>query len=181
MSFLSHAVLAGTALFALCGDDGARTSTATAGADALPAPVDACAIVSAEFMQQALGGALAPAMPGEPFVSDEGSVNTCSWLTADKSAGLILSVRTSKYYRPSTTAYDTYADDWESHMGTRPRVQSVTGLGAAAVWDQTNHILTARADRFGYEVSVQPLMASVPMVELEAARAVVAQALARLP
>ena len=181
MSILSHALLASTALLALCGDHDTRTSRAAAGSDEPPAPVDACGVVSAEFMQQALGGALSEPLAGEPFIGDDGSVNTCSWRTADNSAGLTLSVRTSRYFRASAGAYDTYADDWESQMGTRPRVQSVTGLGSAAIWDQSNHILMARASKAGYEVSVQPFLANIPMVELEAARTVVAEALEHLP
>lgn len=179
------AALVGLLLLAACGDSGARSEAASSGAttaDQRPAAVDACAAVPSSEVARILGGPVNPAEPGQPFESSEGSHSTCGWRTADNGAGLILSIRSSPNYRPDVSAFDRYADGMEENLGTRPRVQSVTGLGSAALWDQTNHILIVRADRPGYEVSVQPYSSTrVPMVELDVAQALARETLGRLP
>lgn len=182
---VTSAALVGLLLLAACGDSDARSEAASSGAktaDQQVAAVDACAAVPSPEVARILGGPVSPAEPGQPFESSEGSHSTCGWRTTDNSAGLILSIRSSPNYRPNSSAFDHYADGMEENVGTRPRVQSVTGLGSAALWDQTNHILIVRADRPGYEVSVQPYLSTkVPLVELDAAEALARETLGRLP
>ncbi|MGH7527838.1 MAG: hypothetical protein ACREMX_14165 [Gemmatimonadales bacterium] len=62
-----------------------------------------------------------------------------------------------------------------------PEVQRVPGLGSAALWDATNHVLLVRPTRPGTELNVQPYLGTkVPMIELPQARAVAEAALQRL-
>jgi len=157
------------------------TGSASAGATVIAA-VDACSIVPAAELERILGSAPAAAEPAQPIDAGGAAMRGCAWRTPDNAAGLSLQVRSGAQYRPDAAAFDRYADGMEENMGSRPRVQSVTGLGSAALWDQTNHVLLVRAEQPGHELSVQPyLSARVPMVELEQARALAEAALGRLP
>ena len=157
------------------------TGSASSGATVIAA-VDACSIVPAAELVRILGAAPAAAEPAQPIDAGGAAMRGCAWRTPDNASGLSLQVRSGAQYRPDPAAFDRYADGMEENMGTRPRVQSVTGLGSAALWDQTNHVLLVRAERPGHELSVQPyLSARVPMVELEQARALAEAVLKRLP
>ena len=175
------------AALAACGGDapgaGAERPAAEAGTTSAPAaPVDACGIVSEADLQQILGGPLDPAEPSQPIDAGGVAMRGCAWRTTDTSAGLSLQVRSGAQYRPDASAFERYAEGFEANMGTRPEVQPLTGLGSAALWDATNHVLLVRAAKPGYELSVQPYLSRrVPMVGVDQARAMAEAVLAKLP
>ncbi len=143
--------------------------------------VDACALIPKVELEQILGSKIGEAEPGQTFATAEASMTACGWRTVDGSAGVSLGLRQGAQYRPDPAAFDQYASGFEENMGTRPEVQRVPGLGSAALWDATNHVLLVRPTRAGSEINVQPYLGTkVPMIELPQARAVAEVALQRL-
>ncbi len=170
---------------AACGGGGdakpaAQPAVAAGAPDAAAGP-DACALLPGAELERILGTPLGPAEPGQSFSSGEASMTACAWKTVDGRAGVSLSLRRGPQYRPDPAAFEEYAAGFEANMGTRPEVQPVPGLGSAALWDATNHVLMVRPKQPGAELSVQPYLGrTVPMIELPQARALAEVALPRI-
>jgi hypothetical protein len=175
-----------TGLLAACGgqDEAWQADQPAAGAPAEAAQAggpDACAIVSVADLEKILGSKVAEAEPGQAISAGEVQMTACGWRTVDGSAGVSVGLRRGAQYRPNPDAFGQYASGMEENMGTRPEVQPVPGLGSAALWDATNHVLMVRPNAAGSELNVQPYVGTkVPMVDLPMARAVAEAALRQL-
>jgi hypothetical protein len=175
-----------TGLLAACGgqDETKPAEEPAAGAPALEAQVsgpDACALIPPAELEKILGSKLAEAELGQAVSAGQTQMTACGWRTADGSAGVSLGLRRGAQYSSDPDAFSQYASGMEENMGTRPEVEPVPGLGSAALWDATNHVLMVRPSAPGSELNVQPYLGTkVPMVDLPTARAVAELALRQL-
>jgi hypothetical protein len=176
--------LPGLLLTACDGSDAKPASQAAATADAQASPStgpDACDLIPRAELEQILASSLRDPEPGQPFTTGDSRITTCGWRTEDGRAGVVFGLRRGPQYKPDPHAFDHYAAGFEENMGTRPQVQRTPGLGSAALWDATNHVLLVRPRQRGSEISVQPYLGTtVPMIELPQARSVAEAALRRL-
>jgi hypothetical protein len=169
-----------------CGGGGDGAPPSQSGAEpgsgtALAEAPDACGLIPGADLEQALGAPIDTAEPGQPFATAAVRQSACAWRAKDGTAGASLALRQGPTYAPDADAFDAYASGYEENLGTRPEVQRVEGLGSAALWDATNHVLLVRPSRAGYEFNVQPYVStSVPMLSLAQARAIAEAALRRL-
>lgn len=172
-------------LIAACGRDSDARPSYGAGATAASAQVaggpDACGLIPTAELVQVLGSPLGPPEPGQSVTSGETTMTSCGWRTVDGRAGASLGLRRGPDYRPDPKAFERYASGYEENLGTRPEVQEVPGLGSAALWDATNHVLLVRPAQPGSELNVQPYVGTrVPMIDLAQARGVAEAALLHL-
>jgi hypothetical protein len=169
--------LRGTVSLSCGGASDAETPARTAG----EAPPDACALLTAADLEGIFGSEVGTPKPGQAIGTAEAGMTSCAWKTVDGKAGVSLGLRRGAQYRPDPAAFEQYAAEFEKNMSTRPEVQPVPGLGSAALWDATNHVLMVRPASPGAELNVQPyLQRSVPMVDLPTARAVAEAAIGGL-
>lgn len=161
------------------GDD-VKPADAPAVMPEVAAGPDACGILPRSEVERILGSPVGEPEPGQSISSGDASMTACGWRTVNGKAGVSLGLRRGSQYRPDAKAFDTYASGFEENMGTRPEVQPMPGLGSAALWDATNHVLMVRPAQPGFELNVQPYLGTkVPMIELPEARAVAEAVLAQ--
>ena len=174
-----------TVAIAACGDGADARRSSEGGAAPASAQVaggpDACSLIPKAELEQVLGSPLGPPEPGQSITSGETTMTSCGWRTVDGQAGASFGLRRGPDYRPDPKVFERYASGYEENIGTRPEVQAVPGLGSAALWDATNHVLLVRPAQPGSELNVQPYVSTrVPMIDLAQARGVAEAALLHL-
>ncbi|MFP3944782.1 MAG: DUF3558 family protein [Alphaproteobacteria bacterium] len=160
-------------------------------AEPAPEPVDACALLTAQEVKEAIGHAMDGPDAGPPAGGGEGEGNmsSCSFASRSESenaapAELLAALNATWFVNVSVWVWPGDGEGARNYINamrdapmTDDPVQEVEGLGDEAVWNGTLH---ARKNKVTVSLDVRPPKEAENPGQLEMERALMEQALERL-
>jgi hypothetical protein len=162
-------------LLAACSGGDTPAETAAGGASESSAAPEACTVVTAADVEQALG--VAAKVQASDQLQTIAAASLCSYEAADDARNLVsVMVRVGPPSLDAQTNLKQYVDGIKMNMGDSYRVDSVEGLSGPAVWNPDMKQLTI----FKGQTLVVLTMLGEDAEPLTAARALGEKALAKL-